>query len=69
MQTLSHSQASTGNREKLVKLIEQITGTPRQSDALKQALRYASGALKSTLSNDREFAQHAESINRLMGAA
>lgn len=54
-------------KENLQTLVQSLTGLPRQSEQLKQALRFARGALKSTLATEREFLQHIESINKLKG--
>ena len=55
------------NREKLTALIAQLTGQKGQSELLKQALRYARGALKSTLASEREIAEHIDSLSRIGG--
>ena len=53
-------------RTALLELIARHTGVKNQSDQLKQALRYARGALKSTLATEREFESHLDTINRLL---
>ena len=51
-------------RTALIELIEKHTGVKNQSENLKQALRYARGSIKSTLSTEREYKNHIETINR-----
>jgi predicted Zn-dependent peptidase len=44
-------------REQLQAQINRLTGTKNQSEHLKQTLRFARGALKSTLATNRELAE------------
>jgi diacylglycerol kinase len=59
------------NRETLAQIVRRMTGAPRQSEQLKQALRYARGALKSSLASEREFQEHIDAVNKAIagGAA
>lgn len=61
----------TAHRAELTALVARMTGAPRQSEALKKALRMARGALKSTLASDSELKEHIDSVNRAIagGAA
>ena len=48
----------------MIELIKKHTGQGKQSESLKQALRYARGAVKSTLGTEREYKDHIDTINR-----
>ena len=54
------------HKAELMALVEKHTGVKHQSENLKQALRYARGALKSTLATDKELKSHIETINRIL---